>query len=152
MADDLDRLALPAPHECLSEIRSYLQRERDAHRIRDGAHQLKRRDLDTGETQINVDRVQFASGARLEFGITLRAEAGRTKLLSYKFHLELLPASGLKFLRIDLNFSGRTCDPLRVPRSHLHPGFENIHLPFPVMRPLEVLDRIFHVIEPRFTP
>jgi hypothetical protein len=34
----------------------------------------------------------------------------------------------------------------------MHPGFEGIHMPFPVMTPIEVLDRIVHVIEPHFTP
>ena len=125
---------------------------------------LSRRKLSTGETQINAGPtifrepcsrcVQFESGAQLSFGITFRENevTGRTEILSYRFHLQLLPASGLRFVRVDLNPLGGANDPLHVPRSHVHPGFERVHIPFPAMRPLEVLDRIFHVIEPAFTP
>jgi hypothetical protein len=70
--------------------------------------------------------------------------------VSYRFHLHLPPTSGLRFVRIDLNSYKEGHDQLHMPRSHVHPGFEGIHIPFPAMRPLEVLDRIFHVIEPHF--
>ncbi len=159
---DLDGFELPPPHDCFSEIRFYLQRMTDTRRTANGPRPLSRRVLDTGETQINAgptvfhqgsaDCIQFRSGAQLAFGISLRVDAGRTKILSYRFHLQLLPSSGLHFVRIDLNPVPDDDDPLQRPRSHIHPGFENVHLPFPVMRPLEVLDRIFHVIEPAFTP
>jgi hypothetical protein len=115
-----------------------------------------------GDTQINAGPtifrepcetcIQFRSGAQLSFGITLRSDGTRTTLLSYRFYLSLLPASGLRFVRIDLNAPKEDYDPLHMPRSHIHPGAEGIHIPFPAMRPLEVLDRIVHVIEPYFTP
>lgn len=162
MAADLDNMELPAPHECFREIRSYLQRQTDTGRTRNGARLLSQRALDNGDTQLDAGPtvfrepcdtcVQFWSGAQLSFGITLRTDGHKSKLLSYRFHLQLLPTSGLRFVRIDLNPPKKDNDPLRMPRSHLHPGFEGVHIPFPVMRPLEVLDRICLVIEPCFAP
>jgi hypothetical protein len=158
-ADDIAKIDLPAPHECFSEIRIYLQRATDNRQTRNGVHVLSQKRED-GDTLINAgptifrepcpDCIQFASGAQLKFGITLRFDGVKTTLLAYSFHLQLLSSSGLRFVRIDLNRPSGNADP-HMPRSHVHPGFENIHLPFPVMQPLEILDRIVHVIEPHFT-
>ena len=84
-------------------------------------------------------------------GTGLRFDGEASSLLAYRFYLRLPPSSGLPFFRIDLNLSKGNYDPLDQPRSHLHPGFENVHLPFPVLEPLAVLDRFVHVIEPYFT-
>ncbi len=156
------KIDLPPPHEHLRELRIYLQRMTDTGRTSNGAHLLSRRGLENGDTQINAGPtifhepcttcIQFRSGAQLSFGITLRVGATSTSLLSYRFHLSLFPASGLRFIRIDLHAHKEGYDPLHMPRSHMHPGFESVHIPFPVMSPLEVPDRIFNVIEPRFTP
>ena len=158
---NLDDLQLPQPYRCFTEIQYYLQRMTDTHRTTNRTLPLSRRTLDTGEMQINAGPsifrepgescIQFRSGAQLSFGVTVRVRNGRTELLAYRFHLELLPTSGIKFVRIDLNPAGRGHDPLHTPRSHFHAGFPQVHFPWPVMRPLEVLDRIFHVIEPAFT-
>jgi hypothetical protein len=159
-AYDIGNIDLPAPHECFSEIRIYLQRTTDKGRTRNGVHVLSRRE-ENGDTLINAGPtifrepcsacIQFTSGAQLKFGIALRFDGTKTTLLEYNFHLRLPDSSGLRFVRIDLNAPTGDYDPLHVPRSHMHPGFENIHLPFPVMQPLEILDRIVHVIEPHFT-
>jgi hypothetical protein len=158
---DLANMGLPPPQEYFREVRIYLQRMTDAGRTRNGVHVLSRRSLESGDTQINAgptifrepceDCIQFHSGAQLSFGVTLRFDGAQTTLLSYRFYLALLPASGLRFVRIDLNSPKDVYDPLHVPRCHIHPGFEGIHIPFPAMGPLEVLDRIVHVIEPHFT-
>ena len=154
---------LPAPHECFAQIRIYLQRMTDLGRTKNGAQLLKRRTDDNGDSLIDAgprivkqdqpcaNCIQFQSGAQLAFGITLRSDGAKSSLLAYRFHIQLLPESGLQFVRIDLNSPKEHYDPLDQPRSHIHPGFENIHLPFPVLEPLAVLDRIVHVIEPRFT-
>jgi len=157
---DLSKVDLASPSDFFKELRLYLQRTTDTGRTRNGVHMLSRRTLDNGDTEIDAgpsifrdpcDRcIRFTSGAQLSFGITLRSVGGKTTLLSYRFHLHLLPRSGLDFLRIDLNAPKEEYDPLHQPRSHMHPGFEGIHIPFPVMGPLEVLDRIVHVIEPHF--
>ena len=68
---------------------------------------------------------------QLSFGVTLRFDGRRTTLLSYRFHLSLLPASGLRFVRIDLNAAKESYDPLHRPRCHIHPGFEGHPHTFP---------------------
>jgi len=161
-AADLGNIELPAPHECLREIRLYLQRMTDTGRTKNGVHQLSSRTLENGDSQINAgptifrepcsNCIQFLSGSQLSFGITLRFDCAKTTLLAYRFYLCLLPRSGLRFVRIDLNAPNPNYDPLHVPRSHMHPGFEGVHIPFPVMRPMEILDRMVHVIEPHFAP
>src|ERR1017187_3895315 len=50
--------------------------------------------------------------------------------------------------RFDLNDKAHD-SPLHEPRCHYHPGVDEVRLPCPVLTPLEVLDRIFLVIEPQ---
>jgi hypothetical protein len=159
--EDLANIDLAPPHEYFRLIRVYLQRATDTGRTKNGAHLLSQRSLDNGDTQIDAgptifrepceNCIQFHSGAQLSFGITLGFDGARTSLLSFRFYLALLPSSGLRFVRIDLNGPKDIYDPLHMPRCHIHPGFEGIHIPFPVMTPLEVLDRLVHVVEPHFT-
>ena len=159
--EDLAKILLPPPDEYFRKIRIYLQRLTDTGRTANGVHVLSRRSLHSGDSQINAGPtilkepcescIHFRSGAQLSFGVTLRSDGKQTTLLSYRFYLSLLPASGLRFVRIDLNAPKDAYDPLHMPRCHIHPGFEGIHIPFPVMGPIEVLDRIVHVIEPHFT-
>lgn len=153
---------LPAPHELKRLIRVYLQDLTNRDRTTNGAHLISERTLENGDSQINAgprtvkqnqqceDCIQFRSGSQLSFGVTLRSNGKTSSLLAYSFYLKLPPGRGLGFLRIDLNGPKEYYDPLDQPRSHLHPGFENVHLPFPVLEPLAVLDRIVHVIEPHF--
>ncbi len=130
---DLSTFDLSSPTDFFRELRLYLQRTTDTGRTRNGIHMLSRRTLNNGDTEIDAgptifrdpcDRcIRFTSGAQLSFGITLRVVDGKTSLLSYRFHLHLLPGtSGLRFLRIDLN------------------------------APKNILDRIIYVIEPHFAP
>jgi hypothetical protein len=159
---DLGSLSLPAPHEVFRQIRIYLQRLTDKGRTENGVHVLSRHDDKNGDTQIDAgptifrepceNCIKFRSGAQLSFGITLRFDGKRTTILSYRFYLFLLPSSGLRFIRIDLNGADKAHDPLHHPRSHMHPGFEGVHIPFPAMGPIDILDRIVHVIEPHFAP
>lgn len=160
-ASEIDSFALAAPQDCFRDIRIYLQRMTDRDKTTNGAHVLSIRQAENGDSQIDAgptvfrepcnNCIHFRSGADLSFGITLRYDGDATTLVSYRFHLRLPPSSGLRFVRIDLNSSKKDYDALHMPRSHMHPGFEGIHIPFPAMRPLEVLDRIFHVIEPHFS-
>lgn len=158
---DLVKISLPPPHEFFRDVRIYLQRVTDRGRTSNGVHALSQLSLSNGDSQINAgptifrdpceNCIRFQSGAQLAFGVTLRYDGARSILLAYRFYLSLLPASGLRFVRIDLNTPKETYDPLHMPRCHMHPGFEGIHIPFPVMGPIEVLDRVVHVIEPHFT-
>ena len=154
---DIAEMNLPAPKACFQEIRAYLQRMTDQRRIthpriKDRAEGSNSVILVGPSNQKGPDgsALEFSSGAQLSFGIKLRHEQGLTRLLAYRFHL-LLPAGGVKFMRIDLNQVTKGNDALQVPRSHIHVGFEHVHIPFPVLRPLEILDRIFHIFEPAFS-
>jgi hypothetical protein len=69
-------------------------------------------------------------------------------LAAYRFQLNLPDGNSPSFYRFDLNPEAHET-PLFEPRCHLHPGLEEVRLPCPVLTPLEVLDRIFLVIEPQ---
>jgi hypothetical protein len=159
-AEYLDNLIIPSPTDFLRQLKSYLQRMMDKDWITEGVQHVKQKRAENGDILISagpqihkVDEpsIRFFSGAQLSFGITLRDEIARSRLISYCFHLQLPLGSKLEFFRIDLNPPKDKYDPLDQPRSHMHPGFRGIHVPFPTMSPLEVLDRIFYVIEPHFT-
>ncbi len=102
--------------------------------------------FDKGPTESHF---YLESRSRLSFGITLRESNRRSSLLAYRFQLNLpepqtqLPA----FYRFDLNDRADET-PLFEPRCHFHPGIDDVRLPCPALTPLEVLDRIFLVIEP----
>ena len=161
VAAELDRIELPPTRQFFSQLRFYLQRMTDRGRLTKGARALSQLETAEGHAQINVgptifrascdDCIIFRSGAQLSFGITLRVDGSYSRLMAYRFHLNLLESSGLRFIRIDLNAPKSDYDPMHMPRSHMHPGFEHVHIPFPAMHPMEVLDRVFHVIEPHFT-
>ena len=88
------------------------------------------------------------SGSRLSFGITLREGNRRCSLIAYRFQLNLPESQSPSFYRFDLNEKAHE-KPLDEPRCHYHPGVEDVRLPCPALTPLDVLDRIFLVIEPR---
>jgi hypothetical protein len=145
VADDLDRVELPPAPHFTGQLRFYLQRMTDCGKLLRGARSISQRETAEGYTQIDVgptiyratgdDCLILKSGARMSLGITLRIDGSSSRLLAYRFHLELLPSSGLRFVRIDLNAPKSEYDPMHIPRSHIHPGFENVHVPFPAMHP-----------------
>ena len=99
--------------------------------------------FDKGPTD---DHLYFESGSRLSFLIVIREEAGSSELISYRFHHAFSGDHSPAFLRFDLNGEGHS-EPLQEPRSHLHPGIEDVRTPTPILHPVEILDRIFFVIE-----
>src|SRR5258708_6727121 len=151
-------MRLPPPRQLTTEIRSYLfertktmDSENDIFRLLKTAQDEKGNDLillgptiDKGST---IEHFQFDSGARLSFGITVHDEGQSSSLVAYRFHYHLPSGSMPAFLRIDLNKRTHE-DVLREPRCHLHPGSDRIRFPLPALLPIEVLDRIFFVIEP----
>lgn len=92
------------------------------------------------------DHLYFESGSRLSFSIAIREEAGSSELVSYRFHYVFSGDHSPAFLRFDLNGEAHP-EPLHEPRSHLHPGMEDVRTPTPVLHPVEILDRIFFVIK-----
>jgi hypothetical protein len=99
--------------------------------------------MDKGPTP---QHFHFDSGARLSFGLTLRGVDRGSQIVSFRYHFVFPDGRSPQFLRFDLNDAPRT-DPLAEPRCHLHPGLKDVRLPFPLHNPIEILDRIFFVLE-----
>jgi hypothetical protein len=89
---------------------------------------------------------KFDTGARLSFGITIRRERKKSRLHSYRFHYVFPEGHSPSFIRFDLNPSGDRA-PLEESRCHLHPGLDATRIPSRVLGPLEVLDRVFYVLD-----
>jgi hypothetical protein len=151
-------ISLPSVRDSVAQIRTYLQNQ-DAdlgHRNNvarilktDGNHGLKfisvGPSFDHGPTESHFN---LESGSRLSFGITLSEGNGRCSLVAYRFQLDLPEGRSPAFYRFDLNPKSHD-SPLHEPRCHYHPGADEVRLPCPALTPLEVLDRIFLVIEPQ---
>jgi hypothetical protein len=89
---------------------------------------------------------KFDTGARLSFGITLRRERRKATLNSYRFHYVFPEGHSPAFIRFDLNARGDR-PPLEESRCHLHPGLSKTRIPSRVLSPIEVLDRVFYVLD-----
>ncbi len=103
--------------------------------------------LDGGLQRLTESCYYLESGSRLSFGITLRERNRRCALVAYRFQLSLPGEQFPAFFRFDLNDKPHDT-PLFEPRCHVHPGIDDVRLPCPPLAPLEVLDRVFFVIEP----
>jgi hypothetical protein len=89
----------------------------------------------------------FPSGARLSFSIALRKDQKGWELLSYRFQFSFPDNHSPEFIRIDLRSKSHS-DPLAEPLAHIHPGMHSVRLPSPPLTPIEVLDRVFFVLDP----
>lgn len=89
----------------------------------------------------------FDSGARLSLAVAVHEKAGLSELITLRFHYHFPDGHSPAYLRFDLNKASHSA-PLAEPRSHLHPGLKNVRVPIPVLHPVEVLDRVFFVLEP----
>jgi hypothetical protein len=153
---DLAGLQLDPPSRVFTEIRAYLQRRSDEMNVRNNPIQLLRLYPAKGLAQIDlgptIDKgateghFRFDSGARLCFGITLRQVDRGSQIVAFRYHYEFPDGRAPKFLRFDLNDDPHS-DPLLEPRCHLHPGIDDVRIPFSVHHPIEILDRIFFVLE-----
>jgi hypothetical protein len=152
---DARAIRLASFKEVLASIRVYLADQNLERHEANNIHQIVKQkmsdpvglitlgpEFDNGPTEMHY---RFKSGARLSFGITLREANGRCSLVAYRFHLHVGGDAGPTFYRFDLNRSTHET-PLLEPRSHIHPGRDDIRLPCPALEPLEILDRIFDVI------
>lgn len=95
---------------------------------------------------LTPEHFHFDSGARLSFGLTLREVDGRSEVVSFRYHYVLPDGQSPQYLRFDLNKAPHA-DPLAEPRCHLHPGIDDVRIPFSLHNPMEILDRIFFVLE-----
>jgi hypothetical protein len=151
-------LALASVRDSVAQIRNYLQLQDADLRNRNNVQRILKTFSNHGLTFVSVGppfdkgptetHFHLESGSRLSFGITLRDGNSRCSLVAYRFHLSLPEGLSPSFYRFDLNERAHAT-PLTEPRCHYHPGVEDVRLPCPALTPIEVLDRIFMVIEPQ---
>jgi hypothetical protein len=147
---------LDSPANVFSEIRAYLLRRADEMTTRNDPYQLLKFRREQGFEVIVLgpqfdkgptpQHFHFDSGARLSFGLTLREAERGSQVVSFRYHYAFPDERSPQYLRFDLN-DGPHTDPLAEPRCHLHPGIEDVRIPFSVHNPIEILDRIFFVLE-----
>ena len=152
----LTALRLEPPRELFTQIRGYLFRRSQEMRTENNAYKLLsyRPSKDLAEIELGpmIDKgstpeyFHFDSGARLSFGLTLREVERGSEVVSFRYHYAFPEGRSPQYLRFDLN-DGPHTDPLAEPRCHLHPGIDNVRIPFSVHNPIEILDRIFFVLE-----
>ena len=152
----LTALWLEPPREVFTRIRGYLFRRSQEMKRGNDAYKLlsyhPSRDLAEIELGPSIDKgstpqhFHFDSGARLSFGLTLREVGGGSQVVSFRFQFVCADGQSPRYLRFDLN-KGPHADPLVEPRCHLHPGIEDVRIPFSLHHPIEILDRIFFVLE-----
>lgn len=94
-----------------------------------------------------LPHIERNDGAWFDFTITVRKGKGTLELLAYDFELRLPPGMGAPFLRFDLNLPRHDNDD-RELRCHLHPGFDDILLPAPLMSPTELLTLFIDHVRP----
>jgi hypothetical protein len=153
---ELDDLRLGLPHDVLSEVRAYLLRRSEGLRTRNNPYQLLKLRQDNGFALIvlgptidkgpSPDHFHLDSGACLSFGLALRVVDGGSELISFRYHYVFPAERSPKYIRFDLNEAPHH-DPLVEPRCHVHPGLDDVRIPFSLYHPIEILDRIFFVLE-----
>lgn len=153
---ELDGLQLGPPHKVMSQIRGYLLRRSEEIKTKNNPIQLLRFHAADEFAQIDLgpsfdkgstpQHFHFDSGARLSFGLTLREVGRGSQVVSYRYQFVFPDAQSPQYLRFDLNEAPHA-DPLAEPRCHLHPGIDEVRIPFSVHNPIEILDRIFFVLE-----
>jgi hypothetical protein len=159
---ELERLlastVLPASREMIAQVRTYLLKQNADMGHRNNVHAILKTTTSRGVVSISLgpsfdkgptdSHFYLESGSRLSFGITLRESNKSCALVAYRFQLNLPAGHAPSFYRFDLNREAHET-PLLEPRCAFHPGIEEVRLPCPALMPLEVLDRIFLVIEPQ---
>ncbi len=152
----LDSLHLDVPREVFIQIRGHLFRRSQEMNTHNNVYSLlsflPSRDLVEIELGPTIDKgptpehFHFDSGARLSFGLTLREVGRESRVISYRFQFVFPDDRSPQYLRFDLNKAPHT-DSLAEPRCHVHPGIDELRIPFSVHNPIEILDRIFFVLE-----
>jgi len=153
---ELTDLRLDPPRRVLSQIRAYLLRRSEEMKTKNNPSQLLRFHAADDFAQIDLgpsidkgstpQHFHFDSGARLSFGLTLREVERGSQVVSYRYQFVFPDGQSPQYLRFDLSDAPHD-DPLAEPRCHLHPGIDDVRIPFSVHNPIEILDRIFFVLE-----
>jgi len=152
----LSSIILPSSKDVVAQLRTYLLRQEDEIGTGNNVYRILRTTTSRNAVIITLgptfdkgpsdEHFHLESGARLSFGVTLKETNGRCALVAYRFQLNLPTTHSPSFYRFDLN-DKLHAQPLQEPRCHIHPGLDMVRLPCPPLAPIEVLDRIFLVIE-----
>jgi hypothetical protein len=90
-----------------------------------------------------------SDGAWFDFSITVREIDSQVEVLTYRFEIRFPPGFGAPFLRFDHNLpevvGGK---PATEPRSHLHPGYDDLRVPTPQMSPEEIMRILVFELRP----
>jgi hypothetical protein len=153
----LESIVLPSSRDTIAQLRTYLLKQNADIGNRNNVYAIFKTASSNDVVHVDVgpsfdkgpteSHFYLESGSRLSFGITLREGTRGSSLLAYRFQLTLSEGAYPSFYRFDLNAKAHET-PLFEPRCHFHPGLDEVRLPCPALAPLEVLDRIFLVIEP----
>lgn len=81
-------------------------------------------------------------GAWFDFALTLK-ESPRLTLIAYNFEIRFPEGFAAKFIRFDLNPPDHANEE-RGLRAHMHPGSDDILIPYFVMDPLKLLKMMIH--------
>jgi hypothetical protein len=132
-----------APHDILNWLKRKEAPEHGlgAHAIVGGAKNFRR-----DPAQAHFTR---ADGAWFDFALTVRERSGQPlELLAYNFEIRFPGDAVPQFLRFDLN-SPKHSNQDAGHRSHLHPGNDDLLLPYPALTPIEILDLFVHGLQRR---
>lgn len=99
------------------------------------------------ERDPKLPHIKRNDGAWFDFTITVREGVNGLELLAYDFEIRLPAALGAPFLRFDLNLPGHANE-VRELRCHLHPGFDDVLVPAPLMTPTELLTVFIEHLRP----
>ena len=156
--ESLSGISLPSVRDLVAQIRNYLLTQDADVGLRNNVYQFLKAFESRRRTVISMgpqfdngpeeSHFRLESGSRLSFGITLSEGNSRCSLVAYRFQVNLPEGRSPAFYRFDLNDKAHET-PLTEPRCHYHPGVDDVRLPCPALTPLEVLDRVFLVIEPQ---
>ncbi len=155
----LSLIKLPSSRDTMAQLRTYLSNQNVELGNKNIVQKILKKEMNGEIMQIllgpTIDKGPhdshfcFESGSRLSFSISLREQGGHCSLLAYRFQINFPESSQLPFYRFDLNRDAHET-PLFEPRCHYHPGLNDVRLPCPPLAPLDVLDRIFLVVEPAY--
>ena len=145
----LRELDLEPPDFLLRQMRAYLADQEDHGRIKHFAEKSVQLTQQRGGIQeMECNAVQFSSGSRLDFKISMKKQRAGWRITGFNFHLHLPAERKIGMVRVHLNVE-RARDPLVVPRCHMHiDGGKRAHVPFPIMSPRLILQLVCDAIEP----
>lgn len=87
--------------------------------------------------------------AWFHFTITLQApREGSVEVLGYDFEIVFPRSHQPPWIRFDYNLPG-TDNEARNIRSHVHPGSDDLQLPAPILRPIELVELYVNHLRPR---